>query len=296
VILEGWWRKIPGKGTINKKKTSHRYFMVTERYMDWYEKPGYKRKGSASLDQIYLRRHPDNITLVVGTFGGKEFKIQSEGQDPQERATEWYDKITVQMDKCKQAVATGMTRQVIVNAGIPEVRPNPQIQVTETIQQQQQGSPIVQQQTVSTTMPASAPAPVPVAPIVAPAPMVTTPPMVATPIQTPMATTTSFGAFGGTSTTTVTPFGAVTSTTTSASPMMICVACRHQFANSGGMMVRCPYCGFLNANTTIPTATILPSPIMTTVMPTVFHPTATYVPTATFVPTATVSYSAPVFY
>ena len=38
VILEGWWLKRGGKGNLNKKP-HHRYYIVTERYFDWYEKP-----------------------------------------------------------------------------------------------------------------------------------------------------------------------------------------------------------------------------------------------------------------
>jgi len=288
VLLEGWWKKIPGKGNINKKKTSHRYFMLTERYLDWYEKPGYKRKGTASLDQNYVRRHPDNLTLVVGTFGGKEFKIQSEGQDPQDRANEWYDRITKQMDKCKQQSASGETRKRVVNEGIPEVKPEPtKVQVTETVQSAPPPA-VVQQQVaapVTITPPITSVVSAPVTQtIVSPAPIMTS----------PLATTTTYGPFGATTTisqpvlptpqmmqTTITPFGTVTTTTGT----MSCLACRNQFANTGGSIVRCPFCGYLNASAT------LSSPMMV-------MPTATLMPTPTFVtmPTATVTYSTPTFY
>jgi LSD1 subclass zinc finger protein len=102
VLLEGWWKKKGGKGHINQKTGKHRYFILTPRYLDWYEKPGYKRCGTVSLEQIYVRKQPDNITLVVGQFGGKEFKITSEGQDPETRVEEWYKDIQKAMENVKK--------------------------------------------------------------------------------------------------------------------------------------------------------------------------------------------------
>jgi hypothetical protein len=112
VLLEGWWKKRGGKGHINQKTGKHRYFILTPRYLDWYEKPGYKRTGTVSLEQIYVRKQPDNVTLVVGQFGGKEFKITSEGQDPETRVEEWYKDIQKAMDNAKK-----VDKKTVVNEG-----------------------------------------------------------------------------------------------------------------------------------------------------------------------------------
>ena len=156
--MEGWWTKKAGKGStlVDKTKTKHRYFILTERYLDWYEKPvrlyysdllgplrrdsegvepqafrvnllnnlnqsptspcpllsplsllafpyhdshiqGYPRKGTLPLDQMFVRKHGDNVSLVIGQFGGKEFKMTSEGKDPAGRVDDWCDRITNQM-------------------------------------------------------------------------------------------------------------------------------------------------------------------------------------------------------
>lgn len=58
---------------------------------------GYPRKGSVALDQIYVRKHGDGNSLVVGVLGGKEFKMTSEGKDPGGRVNDWYDRLTNQM-------------------------------------------------------------------------------------------------------------------------------------------------------------------------------------------------------
>jgi hypothetical protein len=112
VLLEGWWKKKGGKGHINQKTGKHRYFILTPRYLDWYEKPGYKRCGTVSLDQIYVRKQPDNITLVVGQFGGKEFKITSEGQDPETRTEDWYKDIQKAMENVKK-----VDKKTVLNEG-----------------------------------------------------------------------------------------------------------------------------------------------------------------------------------
>jgi len=257
---------------MNKKKTSHRYFMLTERYLDWYEKPGYKRKGTASLDQIYVRRHPDNITLVVGTFGGKEFKIQSEGQDPQQLANEWYDKITKQMDVCKQSINSGATRKVVVNEGIPEVKPPPtKIQVSETVQQAAPPATVVQQQI-------SAPPPAVITPPQPPIQAYATTTQFATPLSTTMISPAPIMS-SPIATTTFSPFG----TTTTFSPQLVmCGACRNQFANTGGNILRCPFCGFLTPNA-------VQSPVL------FMQPTATIMPTAFVTMPTAVTYTTPFY-
>lgn len=116
-------------------KSHHRYFVLNARYLDWYERPvrgllqaryalaphictlslkGGKRKGSLALDQMFIRKDPDNISLILGETKGakvivtdpysptsltlrqqaKEFKITSEGGNSMDRVDNWFETIT----------------------------------------------------------------------------------------------------------------------------------------------------------------------------------------------------------
>jgi len=144
VLVEGWWLKKAGKGSkslMDRTKPKHRYFILTERYLDWYEKPGYPRKGTLPLDGIYVRKHGDNVSLVVGQFGGKEFKITSEGKDPAGRINDWYDRLTNQMDVCKQRNQHGADRKTIVSQGFGDMPEKAQVVATGQMTITQQPPP-----------------------------------------------------------------------------------------------------------------------------------------------------------
>jgi len=173
-----------------------------------------------------VRRHPDNQTLVIGTFGGKEFKLVSEGQDPQLRATEWYDQITTQMDKYKKAISSGVTRKTVVSDGFDA-------------QARAASAP------ASAPAPTPAPAPLPVsAPAPAPVPdslfVAPATPALAAPTPMPAALPPVLPQI----TATASPYGAL-----GTQVPITCSKCFRQFANTGGTLVSCPYCGNLNSST-----------------------------------------------
>jgi hypothetical protein len=39
ILKEGWFRKKGGKGHVNKTSITRRYFVLTDRYLDWYAAP-----------------------------------------------------------------------------------------------------------------------------------------------------------------------------------------------------------------------------------------------------------------
>jgi len=270
VILEGWWKKKGGKGHVNKKIHKHRYVILTDRYLDWYEKPGFKRCGSVSLDQIYVRQHPDNITLVVGEFGGKEFKLTSEGQSPAERTKEWYDAIIKEMDNCKKRITSGLTRKTVVEEGFNNAPVNkPEVTVIEEVVQQKsqpQQTPVVQNM-ISTPQPTMVQ--VQQSPMAQVQPSVlqtfvqqptfgTTSvmvnPMMTQTVMSPMGTATTYSPYIRQTTfqptvpqvtqTTYGPMG--TTVTTSGGLIQQCMACRMSFNSMPGQLVRCPYCHYIN--------------------------------------------------
>jgi len=251
------------------------------------------------------------MSLVIGGFGGKEFSIVSEGnQDPTERANEWYERITKQMEKCKQAISAGVTRKKVVNPGFDPVP----LLVNPNAAAVAAGPPLIDPNQAAAALAASAAA--------------AAPPIVQTPASSPfVAPVASFSSPLPTTslaqTSTISPIGL------GASGTITCVSCQKQFTNTGGALVSCPYCGFLNSSAAppnvgvpamsamptgilsgiptatvipsgIPTATVIPSGIPTaTIIPSAF-PTVTYAPAfptvayAPAFPTATVAY-APAF-
>jgi len=110
-VREDWFRKRGGKGASVTTKVhmpggsggQRKYFVLTERYLDWFETPKGQRKGSLALDNIYVRIQPENNMLIVGTYGRpREFKMIYEGSSPQNEVRTWYDALNKTIEDYKK--------------------------------------------------------------------------------------------------------------------------------------------------------------------------------------------------
>jgi len=110
VVIEDWFRKRGGKGSAITTKVSglsstgkRRYFVLSDRYLDWFDTPKGQRKGTVALENIYVRFQPDSQCLVVGLYGKpNEFKMIYDGPDPERVLQEWYSAITKAIDDFKK--------------------------------------------------------------------------------------------------------------------------------------------------------------------------------------------------
>jgi phage FluMu protein Com len=258
IIKEGWFRKKGGRGHVNKTTHTRRYFVLTDRYLDWYDAPNEKRKGSLPLDEAYCRRQ-DGYTLVIGSPGGKEFKITYDGVNPTKEIDEWYTAITAGIDKCKQMKAIEREKRLSGNPTPPSsTTPEVQTVTTQTVTTVPV-SPPPPTPTPTPTVVATSPPPPPPSVIVAPSPppppppqvviatqpppppppvIVTQPQVVVQPTPPPQVVTTTYG-----------PYGTVQRTISSSSTTqtVMCAICRSSFAASAsGGLVRCPICRQVN--------------------------------------------------
>jgi hypothetical protein len=239
VNREGWFRKKGGRGHADKS-SKRRYIILTERYLDWYTAPNDRRKGTVPLDQAYVRRQ-DSYTLVVGSFGGKEFKITYDGINPTKEIEDWYLAITEGIERAKKIVV--QARQPTP----PQPTPPPQTTVQQTVQHVQQPVQPPQQMLVT-----QAPPPQPIIVQQPPPPqqiIVQQPPPQPVFMQTyspvipqpspQMMTQTTYG-----------PYGTTTVQRTVSQPAMqsvMCAICRTSFqAAAAGGLVRCPLCQQVN--------------------------------------------------
>jgi len=158
VILEGWWKKSNQKGYHDLKKGSNRYFVLTERFLDWYKKPGEPRQNSLGLDTLYLRMHTDNVSIIVGDLvhGGKEFRLSSEAGDAKARAKEWYDKITHTIDVYKDMKRAGFSKKTEIEgkkSTLPDrAEPEKREVVTEVKKEEEKPAIIVPAPAVATSV------------------------------------------------------------------------------------------------------------------------------------------------
>jgi len=112
VVKEDWFKKTAGKGSnistkitnkTGKKNGRRRYFVLTDRYLDWFVTPKGQRKGSVALDNIYVRQQTEKNSLVIGQYGRpKEFKMKYEGPNARQEVQKWYDSITLAIDDYKK--------------------------------------------------------------------------------------------------------------------------------------------------------------------------------------------------
>jgi hypothetical protein len=284
VIKEDWFRKRGGKGANISTQVGNgkrKYFVLTEKYLDWYEMPKGHRKGSLALDNIYVRHQPENSLLVIGQYGRpNEFKIAYEGPNPRDELQKWYDSITKAIDefKKKKVDTSSENFKLVVDRGterdgdfldghgkketyttttVTQNNPPP-----PTIQQTIVSPPIIQQplqQTIFT------PPIIQQQPIIQQTMINTPPPMIQTMVN-PMMQTTSYnpgfyqpppmmqtttynpGFYQPPpmqTTTTYSPYGNQTTTFSSGMPTM-CQFCRMSFQAVPGGLSRCPYCQQVN--------------------------------------------------
>jgi len=259
-IKEEWFKKKGGKGALVTTKAGtgkRRYFVLTDRYLDWFLQPKGERKGSLSLDNIYVRIIAEKHKLVLGQYGRpKEFKMIYDGQDPREVVQSWFDAVSKAIDDYKKKKMEGGTdafkyvvdrgteragdflegsgRQATITtlldernvSGPPQpittvVQPQPQVMMNPTpiISQPQPQVTMIQQPMMQQTM--------------MPQPQVT---MIQPMMQQPMMQT-------------FIPPPTVVHTIAPpmySQQMMMCMFCRNQIPSYPGTVVRCPYCQQIN--------------------------------------------------
>jgi len=281
VIKEDWFRKRGGKGaniTTQVGNGKRKYFVLTEKYLDWYEMPKGHRKGSLALDNIYVRQQPENSLLVIGQYGRpNEFKITYEGPNPRDELQKWYDAISKAIDdfKKKKVNTADENFKLVVDKGTERegdyidgfnkketfttttvTQNNPPPQNPPIVQQTiVNPPPMVQQQTFVNPQP-----PMVQQTFVNPPPPIVqqqtfvTPPLVN---PNPVIQTTTYGGGGFyqppnvynpyqpqvMQTNYFSPYGQTTVTT---GAMTMCQFCRNTFSAVPGTIVRCPYCQQVN--------------------------------------------------
>jgi len=219
-----------------KKSGSRRYFVLTDRYLDWYLTPKGQRKGSVPLDNIYVRQETEKDTLVIGQYGRpKEFKMKYQGPNPRDEVQRWYDEITETIDDFKKRKMDngGENFKIVVDQGFERKDDflegnNVEETFTTTVvqnTQQPQPQPQVVQQIINPPTP-----PIQTTTFVNPQPMYT-PPITQTFVSPqPM-------------------FNPYVQTTMMQPPQMqlFCQFCRNQFSGAPiGGLVRCPFCHNVN--------------------------------------------------
>eukprot|EP01126_Amoeba_proteus_P025602 TRINITY_DN2549_c0_g1_i6.p1 TRINITY_DN2549_c0_g1~~TRINITY_DN2549_c0_g1_i6.p1 ORF type:complete len:348 (-),score=118.89 TRINITY_DN2549_c0_g1_i6:145-1125(-) len=153
ILKEGWWKKKGGKGHIDHLSVKNRYIVLTDRYLDWYQKPGDKRLGCIQLDSIYVREEGNVLVVGDSMKNGKEFRLITEGSDSR-RVNEWHKAITKAMDDYRDLRRKGATKLVIekgfdVRADKPEPAKTEYVVEEKVIQHNPGGGMVMGVQTTS---------------------------------------------------------------------------------------------------------------------------------------------------